>query len=203
MMTDDEGGRPEDALPEAQEAERDVIRVDDSGQSLEDILAEEETSTVEAAERKLAEVQRDLEDLKQRHLRKLADFENFRKRSEREKSDFFKFALSELCRELLAVLDNFERALAHAPEEGEFVEGVRLIYRQLLEALRKFGVSEVKAEGMFDPKLHEAVAREVRGDVAPQTILSVLQRGYYLNDRLLRPAMVKVAVAPGDERPEA
>ena len=135
-------------------------------------------------------------------LRKAADFDNLKRRTEKEKTDFFKFALAETFHDLLAVLDNFERALHHADasSQGDFKVGIEMIARQLSEVLKKYGVSEVPAKGLtFDPNVHEAVVREETGAVAPGTILAVLQRGYFLNDRLLRPARVKVAAASPPE----
>ena len=140
--------------------------------------------------------------LREALLRKSADFENLKRRSEKEKTDFFKFALAETFHDLLAVLDNFERALQHADEasHGDFKVGIEMIARQLGDVLRKYGVAEVPAKGVpFDPNVHEAVVREETGTAPPGTILDVLQKGYFLNDRLLRPARVRVAVSPSGE----
>lgn len=132
-------------------------------------------------------------------VRTNADFENLKKRTEREKTDYFKFALAEVFREVLPVLDNFERAMAHVEtgRGGDFFVGVEMIARQLADVLKRFGLAEVPALGLpFDPNVHEAVVREETEDAAPGTVLAVLQRGYLLNDKLLRPALVKVAGAP-------
>jgi molecular chaperone GrpE len=132
-------------------------------------------------------------------LRKSADFENLKRRTEREKTDFFKFALAEVIRDLLAVLDNFERAMEHreTSSDEDFRRGISMIAKQLGETLRKYGLTEVPAEGLpFDPNVHEAIASEATAAAAPGTVLSVLQKGYALNDRLLRPARVKVAGPP-------
>ncbi len=139
-------------------------------------------------------------------LRKAADFENLKRRSEREKADYFRYALSDVLRDLLGVLDNFERALNHAPASGaeEFRTGVEMIARQLSEVLRKYGVTEVPAVGEpFDPQFHEAVMREETDAAAHGIVLEVFQKGYVLNDRLLRPAMVKVSAAPAAPAAEA
>ena len=144
--------------------------------------------------------------LREALLRKAADFENLKRRSEREKADYTRFALTETMRDLLGVLDNFERALAHAPASGadDFRTGVEMIARQLSEILRKYGVNEVVALGApFDPQYHEAMMREVSAEVPSGTVLEVLQKGYVLNDRLLRPAMVKVSAAPSAPAAEA
>jgi molecular chaperone GrpE len=140
--------------------------------------------------------------LREALLRKSADFDNLKRRTEKDKSDYFKFALADTFHDLLGVLDNFERALAHRGDASseDFQAGIDMIARQLGDALRKYGLVEVPALGLsFDPNVHEAVVREETPDAAPGTVLEVYQRGYMLNDRLLRPARVKVAGAPGRE----
>jgi molecular chaperone GrpE len=137
----------------------------------------------------------EVRDLKDRYLRTLADFENFRKRSDREKADYFKYALTGTIRELLPVLDNFDRALEHAEAGDDFHQGVLMIYKQLADVLQKSGVRVVgEAGGHFDPNIHEAVVREEDASVPSHTVSQVLQKGYFLHDRLIRPALVKVAV---------
>ena len=175
----------------------DRIELPEEPGSLEDVLEEEERSAIAKAEAKLQEVQRDLEDLKDRHLRKLAEFENLRKRSEKEKGEYYRQALASFLGEFLDIADNFQRALDHAkPEEleSDFGQGVELIHKQFQELWKRFGLKEVDTSGDFDPNLHEAVATEVNDTVPPQTILQVLQKGYMLQDRLVRAALVKVAV---------
>lgn len=191
--------------PPAEPGEDDRILVEDTGESLDSALAEEERSAIAAAEEKLRSVQRDLEELKDRHLRKIAEFENLRKRSEREKAEARRLALADLAREFLPVVDSFERALAHATSDdltSDFGQGILLIHRQLTDLWRKHGLREVDTALGFDPNLHEAVATEESTE-PPNTVLEVLRKGYALGDRLIRPALVKVAVRPGsDERPE-
>jgi len=182
-----------------EDTEDDRILVEDTGESLDAALAEEERSAIAAAEEKLQSVRRDLEDLKDRHLRKLAEFENLRKRSEREKNEARRVALADLAKEFLPVVDSFERALSHATSgdlESDFGQGILLIHRQLTDLWRKHGLREVETTGTFDPNLHEAVATE-ESDEAPHAILEVLRKGYTLGDRLIQPALVKVAVRPG------
>ncbi|MHB0971021.1 MAG: nucleotide exchange factor GrpE [Thermoanaerobaculia bacterium] len=134
-------------------------------------------------------------------LRSRADLDNLRKRYDRERADYTKFALSEAVRELLPVADNFERAIAHAGDEGgEFRKGVELIYRQLLDVLQKFGVTPIdECPVAFNPHVHDAVARVEDDSVPNNTVIEILQKGYFLNDRLVRPAMVRVATG-GPER---
>jgi molecular chaperone GrpE len=138
-------------------------------------------------------------------LRKSADFDNLKRRTEKDKSEYYRFALAEAFADILGVVDNFERALAHRADAtgDEFHAGIDMIARQLADTLKKYGVVEVPALGLpFDPNVHEAVVREETESVAPGTVLEVLQKGYVLNDRLLRPARVKVAAprAAGDAK---
>src|SRR5512146_509865 len=198
--------RRDDEPPETP-GEEDVVMVEAPSETLEEILAqeEEESRRAESGEARpdgeLEAARREIAELKDRELRKLAEFENFKKRTEREKTDYFRFALADFFRDLLPVLDNFERALGHAPAAGddEYRQGIELIYRQFSEALKKRGLTEVRTDGAFDPNVHEAVAREETAGVEPNSIVAVLQKGYYLNDRLLRPAFVKVATAPHEK----
>lgn len=136
-------------------------------------------------------------------LRARADFENFRKRQERERIEFARRAAVDLVEQLLPILDNFRRALTAtdgtAPAEGGgWLEGVRLIEAQLLETLGRAGLQPVPALGLpFDPHVHEAVAREESAAVEPGTVTAELEPGWLFRDRLLKPARVRVAVAPG------
>lgn len=178
--------------------------IEDSGSSIEEIEREMHEAAAEAvqataASDEAAAASDDLREqnraLQDRVLRTLADFENFRKRTEREKQDFFKYALGSTIKDILPVLDNFDRALEHAEEGDEFHKGVLLIYKQLFDVLQKHGLAVIEESGVhFDPNIHEAVVREEDPSVANHTVLAVLQKGYFLHDRLLRPALVKVAV---------
>lgn len=183
--------------------------IEDSGSSIEEIeremheAAEEAVQATEtsdgtaAASADLLQQNRLLQD---RVLRTLADFENFRKRSEREKQDFFKYALASTIKDILPVLDNFDRALEHAEEGDEFHKGVLLIYKQLFDVLQRSGLKTIEESGVrFDPNIHEAVVREEDPSVPGQTVTAILQKGYFLHDRLLRPALVKVAVGGAEE----
>lgn len=129
-------------------------------------------------------------------LRKQAEFENFRKRMERERQDLHHYASMEVVREMLPVLDGLERALASDPAgNGEFHTGVQLIARQLYDTLVRFGLEPVAARGKkFDPHVHQAVEMVETTEHEDQTVLEEWQRGYLFKNRLLRPAMVKVAV---------
>jgi molecular chaperone GrpE len=156
-------------------------------------------STAAAAD-DVGRLRREIADLRDRSMRTLADFDNFRKRSERERQEARRSAVAEPLRDVLGVVDNLERALAAGGSAEDVKAGVGMILRQLQEVLRRHGVKEVAAAGAaFDPAVHEAVSREERADVQGPTVVEELQRGYLLNDRLLRPAMVKVAIPA--ERP--
>ena len=139
-------------------------------------------------------------DYRDRYLRAVADFENFRKRSEREKADFVRYAVGGVLKDILPVLDNFDRALEHAEEGDDFHKGVLMIYKQLFDVLQRHGLKPIVETGVhFDPNIHEAVISEEDDSVPNHTVVALLQKGYFIHDRLLRPALVKVAVG-GPER---
>ena len=133
-----------------------------------------------------------------RLARSQAEFENARKRAAREQQDFREYAVADVVKALLPILDSFERALkVGANEKSEFHSGVELIYKQLQDALHKVGLRTVPAQGQpFDPHVHEAIEMVDTTDVPDHQVLEELQHGYKLKDRLLRPAMVRVARNP-------
>ncbi|HZN54746.1 MAG TPA: nucleotide exchange factor GrpE [Candidatus Polarisedimenticolaceae bacterium] len=141
--------------------------------------------------------------LRERLLRLQADFENFKKRMERERVDHVRYATADLVRRILPVLDNFERAMAAARHGGAgdaLLEGVALIQRQLLSELELEGLRRMDGVGEpFDPVRHEAVATDPDSPMPPHTVTQVFQRGYFLRDRVLRPAMVRVRIETHDE----
>ena len=143
---------------------------------------------------------RDAAEAQDRHLRTLADFENFRRRTAREREDWRRQAQEALLKEILPALDNFDRALAAPPARGSdpaFRTGVELIHREFLAALERLGVRPFVAVGQpFDPTRHEAVGRVERADVEDHTVVAEPLRGYLFQDRVLRPAQVVVAVPP-------
>jgi molecular chaperone GrpE len=153
----------------------------------------EELKTVRAERDQLVAEKAELRD---QLLRRQADFENFRRRTERDRSEFLQYAGMELLGELLPILDDFERALQHASGDPEYARGIELIYQRLVDTLKKSGLEPIEAEGKtFDPNFHQAVdTAEVADGVEDQTILEVFRKGYNFKGRLLRPAMVKVAV---------
>ncbi|HEX7151953.1 MAG TPA: nucleotide exchange factor GrpE [Thermoanaerobaculia bacterium] len=196
-------------------ADDDSYVIEDTGASVEDLEREMEATAQEAvgATEEASSGERandgrpsddalrtENNDLRNRYLRTLADFENYRKRTDREKADFFKYALAGTLKDILPVLDNFDRALEHAEQGDEFHKGVSMIYKQLFDVLQRNGLRVVGEPGVhFDPNIHEGVVREEDPSVPSHTVTAVLQKGYFLHDRLLRPALVKVAVG-GPER---
>lgn len=136
-------------------------------------------------------------DLYDRLLRRQAEFDNFRRRAERERSDFLQFAAMELVGTLVPVLDDFERALKVETADREYAKGIELIYQRFFDALKKMGLETIEAAGKpFDPNFHQAIERVHTDEVADQTVLEEYQKGYNFKGKLLRPAMVKVAVKP-------
>ncbi|HZS52755.1 MAG TPA: nucleotide exchange factor GrpE [Bryobacteraceae bacterium] len=141
---------------------------------------------------RLAKENEELRDLLQRRQ---AEFENYRRRVERERSDLFEFAAMDAVKALLPVLDDFERALKVESADKEYARGMEIIYQRLYESLKKLGLEPITEDvPLFNPHIHHAVEMVDTKDHPDQTILEEYQRGYYFKGRLLRPAMVKVAV---------
>jgi molecular chaperone GrpE len=140
-------------------------------------------------------LRRERDALQDRLLRTAAEFDNYRKRIDRERRELAEFAAADVLTDLLPIVDNLERAL-QAPAAGDdaFRKGVELIHKQMLDLLRKRGVRPIEAHGQpFDPNFHQAVVHEASDEHAEGEVMQELQRGYLLGERLLRPAMVKVA----------
>lgn len=136
-------------------------------------------------------------DLHDRYLRRQAEFENFRRRVERESAEFKQYAASEAIQAMLPVVDDFERALKQESSDKEYQRGMELIYQHMMDALKKLGLEPITAVGQsFDPYIHQAVERVETDEVDDHTVLKEHQRGYNFKGRLLRPAMVRVAVKP-------
>lgn len=166
---------------------------------------------------------RELQDLKGLHEEKLAElaekddaqlrlqaeFENFRRRSLKEKQESFKFGHQNLVKDLLSAVDNLERALEHGAQNAGaevkgILDGVELVYREILGELAKHAVQEIQAEGaVFDPAVHEAMGQIPNGEVPPNTVLQVLQKGYVIHDRMIRPSRVIVSREPTAEEAAA
>ena len=143
---------------------------------------------------RVAELEAEKAELQDRLLRRQAEFENFRRRTDRERSEFLQYAGMEIVRDILPIVDDFERALKVQGGGENYRKGVELIYQRLFDSLKKVGLEPVDAAGqIFDPNVHQAVDRVETKEVEDQTILEEYQRGYNFKGKLLRPAMVKVA----------
>lgn len=169
--------------PKEPMAETDPTEVADPPSALEAVAAERD---------RLLEEKNDLLD---RLLRRQAEFDNFRRRAERERADVLEYANTESVRSILPILDDFERALKVESTGPEYIRGMEMIHQRLSDALKKLGLEPIGAKGLkFDPHIHHAVEMSETDQVDDHTILEEYQRGYNFRGRLLRPAMVKVAV---------
>ncbi len=167
-------------------------------------LSPDETLPVETTGGQIAALTEDRDrlaaekaELQDRLLRSRAEFDNFRRRAERERSDYLQFAASDLVKNLLPIVDDFERALKVETADRNYAKGIELIYQRLADTLKRLGVEPIESLGRkFDPNIHEAVQREQTEEAEDQTVLEEYQRGYNFKGKLLRPAWVKVAVRP-------
>jgi len=150
--------------------------------------------SVTAERDKLAAENAELQD---RLLRSRAEFQNARMRADRERGEYLQFAAMDLVKQLLPMLDDFERAMRVETSDREYAKGIELIYQRLYDTLKKAGLEPIDTAGKaFDPNMHQAIERVETDDEEDQAILGEFQRGYQFKGKLLRPAMVKVAVRP-------
>jgi len=194
-MTENKDNREEILEEEeaAKAAETAEEAAEESGEAAEG--AAEAESGKECGEESKEEVSEEgkEEDNDLRYLRLMADFQNYKKRVEKEKRDLYSYANEQIMSDLLTVMDNFERALEHDADEN-FKEGIELIFKQLQDALEKSGLAEIPALGEdFDPNVHNAVMAEETEDYESGKVSGVMQKGYTLNGKVIRPSMVKVA----------
>jgi molecular chaperone GrpE len=172
----------------------------------EQVAADQDIPQKTSEQQEPENLKHDLENLKKEYdgvydrlLRKQAEFENFKKRADREKSEYIQFASSELVKELLNALDSFDLALRNAAADGagtaNTLRGFELIYKQIQDTLARFGLKPIEAKGKtFDPNFHQAVSTQASKDLEENTVVEEMRKGYTLNGRLLRPAMVTVSV---------
>lgn len=176
-------------------SEQETVNAETQDAETEEISAEpaEETNDLQA---EVDRLQEEVENEQNKYLRLLADYENFKRRSAKDREEAEKFRSKALLSDLLPVLDNFERALAAEAENEKnesLLKGIRMVYNTLLEAVKREGLEEVKSVGEpFDPNIHQAVMQEKDDSQEPGTVLQEFQKGYTLKGRVLRPAMVKV-----------
>lgn len=173
------------------------------GQNPEEVQTEMQTEETPelTLEEKYAQALADVEELKKDNLRVLADSENFKKRLLREKEDYFKFATSAILEEIIPVMDNLDLALAHGKQTEackDLVTGVEMTMNIFLDTMKKHGLEQIaEVDVPFDPARHEALGQVERDDVGENTVCQMLQKGYMLKDRLLRPAKVMVSRKAG------
>ena len=186
----------EEELHKAQEASAEVEREENAEAASEETSGEEAVESSQSAEEGSSEENPELLQLKDKYLRTLAEYENFRKRSEKEKAQMFELGAKSIIEQLLPVVDNFERALEHIPEEekeNSFVKGVEGIYKQIQKMFSDCDIQAIEAVGQkFDPALHNAVMTEEEGDAEEDTITQDLQKGYTYRGNVVRHSMVKV-----------
>jgi molecular chaperone GrpE len=171
--------------------------VDEAMKAVKDSKADEKTkeSEIIPVDEKLHQ-EPTADEYRDRWVRVTADFDNFRKRVQKEKSDLIKYGNENLIKELLPVLDNFERALATSPASSNesFIQGVQMIYTQLIGALERFGLTSESVQGkQFDPNLHEAMNYKDAPELPPHSVVDEHQKMYFLNKKLIRPALVTVS----------
>ena len=171
-------------------------KAEDSGQTEAEMQTEAQNAGTEDSAGETAEDGGEKEDGDAKYLRLAADFQNFRRRVEKEKSDIYAYANEKIALDIIDVMDNFERALQHSEEcaDKQIVEEIGKIYKQLKSVLDKNNIVEIKAEGEdFDPTFHNAVTSEENSDFESGKVIQALQKGYTLNDKVIRPSMVRVA----------
>jgi molecular chaperone GrpE len=159
--------------------------------------AEDGGNELDTVRRELDSKIDEIKALNEKYLRLAAEFDNYKRRAQRDQSDGIRFANEKLFRDLLPIIDNLERAIQCGSDQtgnGGLLEGVDLTYKQFLETLTKFGVRQISSVGeLFDPSMHQAVAQVESDSAKPNTVVEEFQKGYFLHERILRPAMVTVA----------
>lgn len=190
---------PEDAGTERIEGEE---AADEGGVDV-DVEVEVEPPPPSAEER-IAELEARVKDSHDKYLRSMAELDNVRKRARKDNEEARIDAQSRVLREMLPVIDNLERAVAHAAQSGDgasgVLEGIQLVLRQFAQALERCNVHAIEARGLpFDPTQHEAVSQIVTADAPAGSVVEVMQTGYRIGERLLRPALVVVAKAPPED----
>jgi molecular chaperone GrpE len=174
------------------------------GGSADKVVIQALSAELQALKQQYEAQLQELEELRDRHVRLQAEFENFRKRGLKERQEAHQFGHQNLVKDLLATVDNLERAIGHgedspAADLQSVLQGLELVHRELMSVLEKHGVSQIDTEeGRFDPAVHEAMAQVPDATVPPNSIVDVLQKGYLLRDRMLRPARVVVSKAPAE-----
>lgn len=199
-VQNDKAVNPEESQPEVVENEsQDVIQ----GETVDAVLETVEQQRIAELEAELAKAQATVAEQQDSVLRARADADNARRRAEGEVDKAKKFALERFVSELLPVIDNLERALMASDTASEeikpILEGVELTHKSFVATVEKFGLEVIDPQGQpFNPELHQAMSMQESADVAPNTVMAVMQKGYQLNGRLVRPAMVAVSRAAAE-----
>ncbi len=192
---DEEDGKTEESLQDAP-----TIEELEEAAAAAAAQAEHPESLRDALEKRMKEAQ----EAQERYLRTYADFENYRKRMQRDLADFRRYANEQMASDLLSVADHLSLAIQHAAESGEanqgLLTGVQLVHKQLQDVLEKYGIKPFKAAGEpFDPAKHDAVTQVETADAPPNTVVQVFQEGYLYHDKVLRHAKVGVSKRPAEE----
>ena len=198
-----EEAKEESEVEEASD-NKDKAEAEDTSKEAEDITQESEEDNEEASEDskdkksskkdKKNKAQEVIDELNDKVMRQMAEFENFRKRSDKEKTQMYDMGAKSILEKILPVVDNFERGLDAATDGDSFADGMKMIYKQLMTSLEEAGVKEIEAEGEeFNPDYHNAVMHVEDEELGENVVVEVLQKGYMYNDTVLRHAMVKVA----------
>lgn len=186
----------EETETDTEMAQEETENTEETDASTEEQPVEGKTKTSFFGKKKKEKDKKDqqIEELTDRLKRNMAEFDNFRKRTEKEKVSMYIIGAKEIVEKILPVVDNFERGLAQAPEEDAFAEGIRMIYKQLMTTLEELGVKQIEAVGKeFDPNLHNAVMHIEDEEAGENTIVEEFQKGYTYKDFVVRHSMVKVA----------
>ncbi|MBS6105932.1 nucleotide exchange factor GrpE [Anaerococcus sp.] len=189
----DEKNLNDDKLNKEQSEDKEILEEDEviDGEIVDDDYESVDEDENEINNDKLEE---DFNEFKDKYQRLLADFTNYKQREEASKADFKKYAVSNLVEKLLPVLDNFDRALKDQNPEDGLVKGILMTRDEMLSILKNEGLEEISSDGeLFDPNIHQAVLAEDSDEVESDHIIETFQKGYKLNNRVIRPAMVKVA----------
>lgn len=188
---------------ESQGQNAEVVQQNDDLETAEELQASKELKIIQD---ELASKKQELHSLNDRYLRLAAEFENYKRRASREQKDIATYANEKLLKELLPTIDSLERAIIHCgheqPSLDSLLQGVELTLKQFLDTLSKLGVSQIASIGeQFDPTRHQAVAQVESTTVPPNSVVEEYQKGYFLHERILRPAMVTVAMAKPEQGP--
>lgn len=186
----------EETETDTEMAQEEKENTEETDASTEEQPVEGKTKTSFFGKKKKEKDKKDqqIEELTDRLKRNMAEFDNFRKRTEKEKASMYIIGAKEIVEKILPVVDNFERGLAQAPEEDAFAEGIRMIYKQLMTTLEELGVKQIEAVGKeFDPNLHNAVMHVEDEETGENIIVEEFQKGYTYKEFVVRHSMVKVA----------